>query len=416
MRKSALIILGIFVVVFIIYFGVGTQFSFRPKWAIDYFNPMAQSLMQFRLDIPNPGQTHDLIEFKGKWYIPWGILPTVFLIPLQILKGRFIPAFYLSLFFSSLTTVVVFLLLKRLQKEFFRDLSTKAIYLLLVLFAFGTTQFYVGTLGSVWHVNQIVSSFFGALGIFAIFKKRRSSIDYLISSLCFGIGFLGRPTIIFLFSLSLSLFVFDLFQDNKLFLANRLKYIKQTIIVFILPLIFFCSTFFLYNHIRFGNIFQTGYDYIKESGNLQEIREKNGLSSLKNIPQNVWYLFFELPRLQIIENNIFFNFNLYGNSIFFLTPPFLTIFLAPLIIKKKIGIKVDPFIASLWVGVFATIIPILMHYSSGWMQFGYRYSLDIVVLLLLLSVFGIKGKLNVLYISGIMFAIIMYVLGINSLM
>lgn len=416
MKIRVLSLLGIFVCVFTIYFGVGTQFSFRPKWAIDYFNPMAQSLMQFRLDIPNPGQTDDLIEFGGKWYTPWGILPAILLIPFQLLKGRFIPTFYLSVFFSSLTTIIVFLLLKRLQREFFHHLSTKGIYIILALFAFGTTQFYVGTLGSVWHVNQIVSSFFGALGIFAIFKKNRSPIDYFASSLCFGIGFLGRPTIIFLLSLPLSLFIFDLFQEKKLFLANILKYIKQSVIIFVLPLMFFCSVFFLYNYFRFGNIFQTGYQYISESSNLREIREKNGLSSLKNIPQNAWYLLFELPRLQIVENNILFNFNLYGNSIFFLTPPFLTIFLAPLLIKKKEVIQIDSLIASLWIGVFATIIPILMHYSSGWMQFGYRYSLDITVLLLLLSVFGIKGKLNALYVLGIILAITMYIVGIRSLM
>jgi len=406
----------IFFITFFVYFAVGTQYSFKPKWAIDYFNPMAQSLTHFRLDIPNPGQTYDLIEFKGKWYTPWGILPAVILIPLQLLKGRFIPTFYLSLFFSSLTTVVVFLLLKRLQKEFFHNLSTRGVYLILVLLAFGTAQFYVGTLGSVWHVNQIVSSFFGTLGIFAIFKKKRSSIDYFISSLCFGLGFLGRPTIIFLISLPLSLFTFDLLQKKKLFLAQKQKYIKQIIIIFILPLMFFCSVFFLYNYLRFENLFQTGYDYIQESNNLQEIRKKNGLSSLTNIPQNAWYLLFELPTLQIIKNNVVFNFNLYGNSIFFLTPPFLTIFLAPFIIRKKGGIQIDPFIASLWIAVFSTIIPILMHYSSGWMQFGYRYSLDIMVLLLLLSIFGIRGKLNILYILGIIFAVWMQTLGIHSLM
>lgn len=415
MKIKIFTLLGIFVFIFIMYFGVGTQFSFKPKWAIDYFNPMAQSLMHFRLDIPNPGQTHDLIEFRGKWYTPWGILPAIVLIPLQLLKGRFIPTFYLSLFFSGLTTVIVFLLLKRLQKEFFHHLSIPGIYIILALFAFGTTQFYVGTLGSVWHVNQIVASFFGTLGIFAIFKKNRSIIDCFISSLCFGIGFLGRPTIIFLISLSLSLFIFDLFQKKKLFLIHTTKYIKQAVIAFVLPLMFFCSVFFLYNYFRFGNIFQTGYDYIQESSNLQEIRIKNGLSSLKNIPQNAWYMLFEAPTFAVIENKIAVNFNLYGNSIFFLTPPFLAIFLAP-IIRKKGGIKIDPFAVSLWIAIFVTAIPILMHYSSGWMQFGYRYSLDITVLLLLLSVFGIKGKLSALYILGIVFSIIMYVWGIISLM
>lgn len=416
MKRNVLIYLAIFFLVFIIYFGTGSQFSFRPKWAIDYFNPMAQSLMQFRLDIQNPVQTHDLIKFQDKWYTPWGILPAVLLIPLQLLKGRFVPTFYLSLFFSSLTTLIVYFLLKRLRREFLPNLSTLGIYALLVLFAFGTTQFYVGTLGSVWHVNQIVASFFGTLGIFIIFKKNRSPIDYFFSSLFFGIGFLGRPTMIFLLSLPVSLFISDLLQEKKLFVDQKIKYIKQAIIIFALPIILFGLIFFLYNYVRFGDILQTGYDYIQESGNLQEIRVRNGLSSVKNIPQNAWYLLFELPKFQFINSNIVFNFNLYGNSIFFLTPPFLAIFLAPLIIRKKRPIRVNSLIASLWIAVLATIIPILMHYSSGWIQFGYRYSLDITVLLLLLSVFGIKGKLSFLYILGIIFSIIMYVLGIRSLM
>lgn len=406
----------IFITIFIIYFIVGTNYTLKPKWALDYFNPMAQSLMHFRLDIQNPVQTHDLIKFQDKWYAPWGILSAILLIPLQLLKGRFIPTFYLSLFFSSLTTMIVFLLLKRLQKEFFHNLSTLGVYAILVLFAFGTTQFYVGTLGSVWHVNQIVSSFFGALGIFTIFKKNRSPIDYFASTLCFGLGFLGRPTIIFLISLPISLFMFDLFQKKKLFLNHKVKYIKQAIIIFALPIILFSSVFFLYNHIRFGDIFQTGYDYIQESSNLQKVRMGNGLSSLRNIPQNAWYLLFELPTFTFDKGNVIFNFNLYGNSIFFLTPPFLTVFLAPLIARKKGAIQINPFIASLWIAILATIIPILMHYSSGWMQFGYRYSLDITILLLLLSVFGIKGKLNTLYTFGIIFSIIMYILGIRSLM
>lgn len=406
----------IFFIAFFVYLAVGTQYSFKPKWAIDYFNPMAQSLMHFRLDIPNPGQTHDLIEFEGKWYTPWGILPAILLIPLQILKGRFIPTFYLSLFFSGLTTVIVFLLLKRLQKEFIHHLSTAGIHVILALFTFGTTQFYVGTLGSVWHVNQIVSSFFGTLGIFFVFKKNRKPIDYFLSSLCFGIGFLGRPTMLFLIFLPISLYLFNLFQNNKFILEHKTKYIKQATVLFGIPLIVFCLIFFFYNYLRFGNIFQTGYDYIHESSNLEQIRKKNGISSFKNIPQNARYMFFELPKVEFVGNNLVFNFNLYGNSIFFLTPPFLTIFLSPLIFKRKGEIQINPFIASLWIAVFTTTIPILMHYSSGWMQFGYRYSLDITVLLLLLSVFGMKGKINLLYVAGTLFAMAFYIAGITKLM
>lgn len=54
------------------------------------------------------------------------------------------------------------------------------IYLLLALFAFGTTHFYVGTLSSVWHTDQMVTTFFSTLGLYVIFKKKRKLKDYFI--------------------------------------------------------------------------------------------------------------------------------------------------------------------------------------------------------------------------------------------
>src|SRR5438132_1486346 len=95
---------------------------------------------------------------------PLGPLPAILLIPFQLILGRFIPSFYLSVFFASINTVIVYALLHRVRKEFIPKLTSFSIYLLTALFAFGTTQFYVGTLGSVWHVDQMVSSFLATFG------------------------------------------------------------------------------------------------------------------------------------------------------------------------------------------------------------------------------------------------------------
>ena len=99
MRQFVKLLL-IFLVVFFVYFAVATQFTFQPKWAIDYFNPLTQSLLNFRLDIKDPAMTYDLVNYQGKWYVPWGILTSLFLIPLQLIKGRFVPILYLSCFFQ----------------------------------------------------------------------------------------------------------------------------------------------------------------------------------------------------------------------------------------------------------------------------------------------------------------------------
>lgn len=389
----------IFLITFMIYFAVGTNFSFRPKWALDYFNLLASSILKLQLDIQNLGSTYDLSYYKGNWYVPWGVLTSIFLIPLQLIKGRFVPIFYLSVFFSSLNVVLIYLLLKRIRKEFLPKMSQFALFTFLILFAFGTTHFYVGTLGSSWHVNQMTTSFLGTLGIFIIFKKERGIRDYLFSSIILSAALLGRFTIVALLVLPIFLYLSENFKRN-------LRFLKTFFMIFVGPFCFFLFLALLYNYLRFNNPLEFGYSYIREASNLAQIREENGLSSLKNLPKNAWLMIFEIPGISF-SNKFQFNFNLNGNSIFFLTPPFLAIFLSK---------PINRYVLGLWVAVIFTIVPSLMHYSSGWIQFGYRYSLDITVLLLLLSIFGVKGKVNLLYILGVIFSVTLYFWGITSLM
>lgn len=397
--KKIITPLCIFIITFLIYFSVATQFTFKPKWAVDYFNPLAKSLLGLKLDIEASGMTYDLVNYNGKWYIPWGVLTSIFLIPIQLIKGRFIPVLYLSLFFSSLNVVLVYLLLKRIRKEFLPKLSFLAIFIFLILFAFGTTHFYVGTLGSVWHVNQMTTNFLGTLGIYIIFKKKRVTKDYLLCSFFLSAALLGRFTIAMLLILPIFLYLSDKPEWG-------FNFFKKFFFVLVFPLIFFALLSLSYNYLRFNNPFEFGYSYIHEATHLAQLRQENGLSSLRNLINNSWYMLFEIPTVSF-SDKFHFNFNLNGNSIFFLTPPFLTAFLA----KPR-----NRYVVGLWLALIFTIIPSLMHYSSGWMQFGYRYSLDITVLLLLLSIFGMKGRVNLLYILGVIFSIAMHLWGINSLM
>lgn len=392
-RAGAIIV---FVIAFFVYFAVSTRFTLQPRWAIDYFNPIAHSLLSGRLDIESPVQTHDLVLFRGKWYTVWGVLPALFLIPFQIMKGRYVPAVYLSILFGSLNVALFYLLLKRVKKDFFPRLKTVDIMVLLMFYAFGTTQFYVATLGSVWHVSQIVSSFFGNLGIFVIFKKNRSMRDYILSSLAISISFLGRVTTVFLILLPVFLYVRDMIHKKRSY---------QGIAVIAVPILFFLCLFLRFNYVRFGNPLEFGYSHITEEPGLASIRRANGVSSIRNIPNNFWHMVLEIPKITLLPRPEFHP-NLLGNSIFFLSPPLLYIFWAS---------PTNPLVAALWGTVLFSIVPVLMHYSTGWMQLGYRYTLDITVLLILLTVFALKGKLTRLYYIGVLFSVIIYTWGILNM-
>lgn len=209
-------------------------------------------------------------------------------------------------------------------------------------------------------------------------------------------------------------FIWDYIVPVSISVDNKKKSIKKGLAIFAPPIILFTLLFFFYNFIRFHSLFEYGYNYITESPYLQQIREKTGIISLSYLSVNLWHMLLEIPALTF-SDKVQLNINLKGNSILFLTPVFLAALLASPIKGKKNGYIVDTYVSVLWITAVATILPSLLIYSTGWMQFGYRYSLDITVVLLLLSLFGLKGKLNILSILAIVFSVAMHLLGIYQL-
>ncbi|MFZ5844981.1 MAG: hypothetical protein ACOY0S_00750, partial [Patescibacteria group bacterium] len=337
--KSSFILL----IVFFIYFGVSSQFTFKPKWFLDYLNPMAASLRQFHLDLVNPPITYDLAYFQGKWYAPWGLLPALLLIPAQIVLGRYVPAIYLSLFLASLNVLIMYYLLLRLRKEFFPQLSQLGIWLVLVMFAFGTAHFYVGTLGGVWHVEQMVSTFLGVLGFAVIFRQKRQIRHYVIATILFGLALLARATVSLMVVLPFSLYFWEHILQQQA-VGARIRSIKRALVIFGVPLMILMSLFFWYNYLRFNDPFEYGFNYIQEAPYLEQLRQSSGIRSLANVPRNLWYMVGEIPSLSW-EKHPILRFNLNGNSIFFLTPPLLAIFLALPITKIKGKWQWHPYLA-----------------------------------------------------------------------
>lgn len=409
--KKYFLILCIFFGTYVLYFAMATHGTFRPIWALDYYNQLATSITHGRFDIVDPASTYDLSHYQGKWYLPWGILPALLLIPVQSIMHRYVPTIYLSLLSASMNVVLIWFLLRRLEREFFPSFTLGNRIVVMLFLAFGTTHFYVGTLGSVWHVNQMVSSAISTLSIYIILKKHRSPMDYLAAVILSGIQLLGRPTNVLFVLIPLTLYIFDTYHALK---SGRLNNsIRESLVIFGIPLGLAMILFFSYNYVRFQNPFEYGYSFIVEAPYLSAIREKNGVFSLANASINAWHMLFEIPQLFLFPR-IHLAFNLIGNSIFFLSPPLLFAFLAsPFTGKKKLTF--DPYKTSLWVTTVGIVIPILLCYSSGWMQFGYRYSLDFLLPMILLGVFGLKGRINKLYVTGVAFSIWMYSLGIVSL-
>jgi hypothetical protein len=109
----------------------------------------------------------------------------------------------------------------------------------------------------------------------------------------------------------------------------------------------------------------------------QAMIEKYGLFDYEYLRRNLAVAFTLLP--QIEAQSPFIHISGHGLALWVTTPLFLS-----LLWPKVRG----PIHATLWLTVALIAIPILCYQNSGWVQFGYRFSLDYTVFLVLLLAVG----------------------------
>jgi len=99
--------------------------------------------------------------------------------------------------------------------------------------------------------------------------------------------------------------------------------------------------------------------------------------------QNLETSMVALPKLS--PKSPFVLINPWGLSIFISTPALLFIFFAPW--REKLA-------QACLLGAVCVAIPSLLYYTTGYMQFGYRFILDYIPFLMVLVALGMRGRLT----------------------
>jgi hypothetical protein len=173
------------------------------------------------------------------------------------------------------------------------------------------------------------------------------------------------------------------------------KYFNQQLFIYLvsmmLPVFFMAILLGIYNYIRFGNLLEFGYsnqDLVIES--LRTARNY-GLFSIIHIPGNVYYSLLAMP-LPVFRYNMshvlkfpFIARDAWGMSIFITSPYFFYLFFLK---HKDILSKILIFV------ILVSVVPIYMYYGIGYVQFGYRYLLDLMPFIFLLLMKNYYLKFN----------------------
>jgi len=238
------------------------------------------------------------------------------------------------------------------------------------LFALGTVHWFVASHGGAWYMAQICAVFFLLLAILAAFRPGFS----FGAGLLLGGAFLSRQLTILTFPFFLALLAYSSQSEQK---KQNGASLGRAWLFFALGLSLGVGIYFTYNYLRFGNVLQTGYAYHKIRGAAILQFERYGLFHTHYLPRNIYTVLFLAPKL--IKKFPYFLPTMYGQALIFTTPALLYAF-------KAKGPK--RLLSALWISVILVFTIQLFYCNNGSWQFGYRFILDILPLLMILIAWG----------------------------
>jgi hypothetical protein len=308
---------------------------------------------------------NDVIVVGDHFYVPFAPFPAVALMPLVALIGPLQADQIESGINAVLAAAGVGLcwaLLGRIGVSRLRDR-----FALVVLFGFSTQILWVTTRGGVWHTGHLIATILTFVCLIELWGSRRAWLIGLFA----GAAFLTRAPLLFAMPFyALLLLDWPRLQGRASEWFNNLPAVTRPdayrlgwLALGVAPAV---VAFFVYNQVRFGTPLESGYALATLPAFLEE-RRRLGLFSLAHVSMNLEYLFVHLP--SITSEFPFLRPTGLGMSVFITSPGLVY------------AIRADWRDPRTWWLLGATVfvlIPTLLYYGGGWLQYGYRYFLDSV--------------------------------------
>jgi hypothetical protein len=255
-------------------------------------------------------------------------------------------------------------------------------YWIAIFTAFGSLLWYVSVLGDMYYLAHAEA--FLALTVFLLeWAGRRRPV---VLGAALALSFLARPTTV----LAAVPFGLVLLWQRRASLAGT----ARGAIAFGLPVAAAIGIYGWFNWVRFGSPLESGYAISYLAQPSLEARRALGIFSLAQIPENLRLALLALPGTQ--TRFPFVVPSTFGMSLLLVSPAILTSLWA--------GIR-DRTAQLLWVAALLVAVPVFLYYGGGYVQYGFRYSLDFTPFLVALMAIGSRRWIGwperVLILAGI---------------
>ncbi|MBU1242953.1 hypothetical protein KKD52_12730 [Myxococcota bacterium] len=296
-----------------------------------------------------------------RWYVTFPPMPAWMMTPGVILWGLHFNDVLFTLVLSALNAMLLWFLLLLARQKGLHGRSDGELAALVTLFAFGTVNFFSSVRGEVWYTAHVAGMTWTILYLMAVLRRKPAWAGFFL-----GAAFLCRTPMLFA-GLIYPAYVWH--RDGGL---PGIRRAWREALLHALPLLGLVALAMALNFSRFGNPFDFGHQYLEISWRRR--MEQYGLFSVEYLSRNLSAMLTLLPRFSL--SHPFVKISPHGMALWLTTPVFLLLLRAS------------------WKDVFARrilllgVLPVaglaLLYQNSGFVQFGYRFSLDFTVFLMLL--------------------------------
>jgi len=335
--------------------------------------------------------TDDKIASRSYVYyvsFPW--FPALLMLPFVAIWGLKFNDVIFTAVLAAFNPVLIYWVLGRLRRLGLSKRTTSEELWLTALFAFGTVHFFSSVMGQVWYTAHVVGVGLIALYVLAALEARHP----FWAGLCLGLGFVTRTPLPFVFPL----LVGEILRRNlapaagpvpgddchrpdlwpwikHLWKRVRWRPALRQLAIAAAPAVAIAALACYANYLRFDNPFEFGHYYLNVVW--AERIQRWGLFNYHFLARNLAVMLTLLPKIQV--HMPYVQIPWHGLGLFFTTPIFL------FLLWPRRRSPIQPW---LYLSVLFPAILHLLYQNSGWVQFGFRFSLDYTVLLIMLLAIG----------------------------